>query len=272
MLDAAVEVAEQLGQEPRLQRVLNNLNDIPAPPGLYFDLRERIEAASGDSRALAQVAERDPSLTARILKIVNSGMYAVPRTVSNLSEAIAMLGTETVLGLVLATHLYNGLPPPGLRLDVLWDHAQRVSVHARAIATLERKPEVRDAATVAGLLHDIGVLVLLENDALSYQSLLQTAQGCESTLARLERQTYGMDHGELGAVVLRLWCLPRPIVTAVAQSHSQVLPDDSAARAVLAAEWFAASVAAVPDALAELPPEVIDHWRSCANQDNSQVA
>ncbi len=266
IVEAAILVAARAAQNKRLQRVISELHDVPSPPTLYFDIREQIENMSGDLRRMAEITAKDPSLVARILRIANSGFYGLPRSVSDLSEALGLIGTDALLGMVLAAHLYAGLPPPGLKLEVLWQHTLRVSSLARQITRLEGGDlNLQSVSAVAGLLHDIGMLVLLENEPARYQPLWRQSAGDEQTLARLEVETFGVTHGELGALILMLWSLPESVVQAVADSHAVAATDDMslASRAVMAAEWLLDQTHEdiTPEGLAALSEETLTRWR-----------
>lgn len=239
-LSTAQEVSAQLSANPLLAGLISQLDKLPSPPVLYFDLREELESENGDLAGLAQITARDPALVAEVLKIANSGFYALPRSVTDLPSAIRLLGSDTLLSLVLAAHVFSGMPPPGMRLDVLWKHSARVSSLARQIAATQGADRNQQGAcAVAGILHDIGLIVLLENNPSTYQQLWKACSGDEVRLAEMERSTYGMDHGEIGAMVLKLWTLPEEIVQAVQISHRWEEPVDApVAQAVMTAEWL----------------------------------
>jgi HD-like signal output (HDOD) protein len=269
ILAAGLAVAERASQHSELAKLISRLHDVPSPPVLYFDIREQLEAPDGNLAQMAGITARDPSLVARVLKIANSGFYALPRTVSDISEAIGLIGTDSLLGLVLAAHLYSGLPPPGLNLELLWQHTIKVSSLARQVAQLEGGSRTEQStSSVAGLLHDIGLMMLLENEPARYQPLWQRSGGDEAELARMERDAFGVTHGELGALVLALWTLPDAVVQAVANSHMPAATGLSlTCRAVLAAEWLLDASgslrpdeAATPPALGAMGTEQLDLW------------
>lgn len=210
----------QLREHPALTRLLADLRRIPTPPRLYFEIREALQAPESDARSVADMVSRDPALTARILKVANSGFYALPRTISETREAIALLGTDIVSSLVLAAHIFSSLPVPGVDLDGLWQHGLRVSALSRRIAADQggSRQDI-NAAGVAGLLHDLGQLILLANGTDVYHAMLRNAAGDETALLEMERHHFGAGHPELGAFVLSLWSLPDAIVDAVAHHH-----------------------------------------------------
>ena len=272
ILTAAVEVSQRARQHVQLQKIICNLEDVPSPPTLYFDIREQLDSPDGNLERIATLVARDPSLVARVLRIVNSGFYAMPRSISDIGQAIGLIGADALLGLVLAAHLYSGLPPPGLKLELLWQHSIHVSAMARQITRLESGDRnAQSQSAVAGLLHDIGLMVLLENEPARYQPLWQKSHGDEAVLATLEREAFGITHGELGAVILMLWSLPAEVVEAVAHSHApaEMFPCDPAelsivSRSVLAGEWLIdrARDADVPAALQGASEDTLNRWRA----------
>lgn len=167
----------------------------------------------------------------------------MPRTITDINEAVVYLGTDTITSLVLAAHMFDRMPMPGINLDAMWQHSLMVAALARHIAGEQGGDRLTvNTAGVAGLLHDIGQLTLLSNVPERYQSMLQQAGGDEGLLLELEHGEFGVGHAEVGSYVLGLWSLPDAVVEAVAQHHS--LPADSGqsavlvARSVFMAEWL----------------------------------
>ena len=190
VVSTALEVSARLSANPRLAGLISRMDKLPSPPMLYFDLREELESEAGGTAGLARITARDPALVAEVLKIANSGFYALPRSVTDIADAIRLLGSDALLSLVLAAHLFSGMPPPGMRLDVLWKHSARVSSLARQIAAMQgANRNQQSACAVAGILHDIGLIVLLENDPSTYQQLWKESNGDEAKLAEMEQAT-----------------------------------------------------------------------------------
>ena len=149
----------------------------------------------------------------------------------------------------------------------------RVSTLAKQIAQAEGASHAEQCeSAVAGLLHDIGILVLLENEPARYQPMWRSSGGDERVLAELEREAFGATHGELGALILMLWSLPDAVVKAVAHSHNVQRPNDGdlplTSRAVLAAEWLLDSSADVeaPESLLPLPDDGLVQWHALRDQ------
>ena len=227
----------------RLTNLLSNLRTIPTPPRLYFEIRDELNSPNGDARSIANIISRDPSISAKILKVANSGFYAVPRSVTDLRDAITYLGVDTVATLVLAAHVFNRMPIPGINLDALWKHSLTVSALAQHVAIQEGGDRLTiNTAGVAGLLHDIGELILLTNVPDIYYPIIRSFAGDEDALLAREVEHFGVTHAQFGSYVLSLWSLPDAVVEAVALHHdcSQHAGTDAPLtnRAVFAAERF----------------------------------
>lgn len=232
----------QLQANPQLVVLMSKIDNVPTPPALYFELRDEIDSPDSDAHSIASLISRDAALSARILRIANSGYYALPCSVSDLHQATALLGTELVLGLVLSVHLFESPPLPGVNLDALWKHCFAVSALAREIArSLGGTAADINTCSIAGLLHDLGSLVLLHNFSGIYQTMIRDAAGDESTLLKLELDHFQVGHPQLGGLMLDLWCFPEQIVKAVTHHHDSSDPggaDNTAVRAILLAEWL----------------------------------
>ena len=282
-LEAAIQrglgVWGQCSNNPGLAALLSNLNKIPTPPTLYFEIREELNSQDSDARSIAEIIGRDPALSAKILKVANSGFYALPRTITAIYEAISFMGTDTVTSLVLAAHVFDRMPLPGINLDAMWQHSLMVAALARHIATEEGGDRlVVNTAGVAGLLHDIGQLTLLSNVPELYQSMLRRAGGNENTLLEMEREQFGVGHPELGSYVLGLWSLPDAVVEAVAQHHNGTADEGHAVSlvntAVFSAEWvlqeFPAHARSGEESehqgLIDASPARIESWRGICEE------
>ena len=242
-ISRGIDVWLQCRENARLTNLLSNLRNIPTPPRLYFEIREELNSPNGDARSVAAIISRDPSVSAKILKVANSGFYAVPRSVTDIRDAITFLGADTVVTLVLASHVFTRMPVPGVNLDALWKHSLTVSAMAQQIAAQEGGDRLTvNTAGVAGLLHDIGELILLTNVPDIYYPMIRRFAGEESALLAMELEHFGVTHAQLGSYVLSLWSLPDAVIDAVALHHDSTQhAGDTASltnKAVFAAERF----------------------------------
>ena len=124
----------RLQQRPELANTLSDLDVIPTPPAVYFDIRDALEQETTTLAGLVELVQRDAALVAKVLKVANSGYFGAPRSITDLAAAVRLVGIELLLALALTSHLLECLPLPGVQLDKLWMHGLAVSTLARFIA------------------------------------------------------------------------------------------------------------------------------------------
>jgi len=195
----------------------------PSLPTLYLDLVRKLQSPDSSIDDIAKTVAQDIGMTAQILKIVNSAFFGLPRPTTNIAEAVSFIGVETVKHLVLAAGIFRQFEARklgGLSLETLWQHSSRAAGAAKAIAKSERVGrQVMEDAMVAGLLHDVGKLVLASNYPDQYEEVGRQAQAKRVEWLVEEREAFGFDHADVGGYLLGLWGLPPPVVEAVAFHH-----------------------------------------------------
>jgi putative nucleotidyltransferase with HDIG domain len=206
-------------QAMSLEQVAKSAGDLPAFPAIAMQALQLSEDPKTSARQLQFIIAKDQALTARILKIVNSAMYAFQREVSTLSHAIAILGFETVRSIIVAATVRQVFPTgnkrgPGLINQLLWQHSWGAAVAARAIAVSVGHHNVDEAFT-GGLLHDIGKMVLLKNREAFYG---------ETSFHKAETERFGFSHADVGALLASRWNFPSQLVQAISHHHDPVPP------------------------------------------------
>ncbi|HWH70429.1 MAG TPA: response regulator [Candidatus Sulfotelmatobacter sp.] len=216
-------------RSPEIQKLLTRKEALPSIPDVYFKILEAIQAPSNPTQQIAEIVASDPALTARMLQLVNSAFFGFAREVSGVDEAVMLLGVGTIRSLVLAMHLFSAfnVPPSGNSpLHQVWSHSGRVAQLARKIVSLEGgDAKLQEQAFTAGLLHDIGKLILADNLSAKYLEILAQARQARRPLVEVERQELQATHAELGGFLLDLWGLPAPLVEAVALHHEPACAD-----------------------------------------------
>jgi len=229
-----------------LKDLIAGTHELASLPQTSARLLELLEDPTVEAVQLLDVIGRDPGLTANLLKLCNSAYYGRRREVGSLLEALVMLGNRTVLTLAFATSmgkvLRGELAGYGLRGDDLWRHCLAVAFGAATIVRDEGRENLRDRAFTAGLVHDIGKLLL---DRLLARRLEWEAspQG-EREQLDVERQVVGFDHAEAGAALADAWRFPEQLVTAIRWHHEPEAAggDVSLVAAVHAADLIAVGV------------------------------
>jgi putative nucleotidyltransferase with HDIG domain len=195
---------------------------LPSPPAFYFALVRALRSHDIDLDNLTTHAAKDPALTAKLLQLANSAALGLRQQVTRVQDAISYLGLETTRSLVLLAHSFSycdKIRAAGFSLERLWQHSLRVGNLARVIAREEKaSAEVIDESFLAGLLHDIGKLLLAVNMPDEYSRVIErTQEGCSPWQAEFE--IFGATHAEVGAELMAAWNLPLSIVEALALHH-----------------------------------------------------
>jgi HD-like signal output (HDOD) protein len=179
---------------------------------------ELLRDPESDPYDVAECLESDPALAATILQLVNSSSFGLSRKILSLRHAIAYLGVRSLRLTVLSFGLVDGLTR-GVPARVCSHFWQRALTTAAAAAQLHgRRGAQADEAYSAGLLSDVGVLLLTQVDTQDY-TLLYTEHEHGRSLIDAERQRYGFDHAMLGAELLTRWNVPADLTVAVALHH-----------------------------------------------------
>lgn len=207
--------------------VLDCVRSLPPLPAAVNKLLLLAREPDADFRQITRVIETDQTLTARTLKASNSAIYMQPRRVETVRQATVLLGRETLLSLAVGasvTSLQNSLkrPWPG-DPAAFWRHSLGVGMLARALAKRLRTVEP-ETAFVAGLLHDIGKLIMLNHYGDVYAQVLMASQYGTKPLHLLERETFEINHAVMGHALCLHWNLPPSITHAVAEHHDTTAP------------------------------------------------
>lgn len=208
-----------------IDTILDFGDKLPAFPGAVAEVIRLLSDETADNDRIAAVLQRDQGLTAQVLKMANSAFYGVSRRVSTVKQALLVLGRNAVRSLVVAvaSQEFLGRPQPGYMLDrgELWQHSMATGIAAALIAgRVHYRPA--DEAFVAGLLHDIGKVVLSEFLAQRSEELTAKLGGDGELISfiELERELLHIDHATLGGLLLERWQLPPRLGRAIRFHHA----------------------------------------------------
>ncbi|RKZ14904.1 HDOD domain-containing protein [bacterium] len=172
---------------------------------------------------LQKVISDDQAMTARILKIANSAMYSCSRKIKTLTEAIVMLGFNSIRSLVVtsaARNLYNmKSSPSGLKERLMWEHSIGAGFACRLLAEA-KTPALTEEAFLAGLLHDIGKLVLTQRLPAEFDEIVQTVYNEGRPFAATEREVLGFDHAQVGALLVNKWKFSPALESVILNHHN----------------------------------------------------
>lgn len=194
------------------------IGQLPTVPSLYLEINALLEKDRATAEKLSQIISKDTAMTAMILKLVNSAFFNLRSAISIPSEALNYLGTDLLKSLVLAHGLFNQIASfgiPTFTINHLWRHSLAVAGTAKRIAEAESMGNQCAAECfTAGILHDVGILILASKFPKDYQRVLNMnlQDGCD--LAFAEHHIFNTSHANVGGYLLGLWGLPESIVQA----------------------------------------------------------
>jgi HD-like signal output (HDOD) protein len=210
-----------VADEPQLKQLIMTIRDLPAMPHVASKVLELSSDPDTSASLLQQVIADDQAMTARILKIANSAMYACSRRIKTLSEAIVMLGFNSIRSLVVtsaARNLYtSGGARMGLKERLLWEHSIGCAFACRLLVA-ERHPALMEEAFLAGLMHDIGKLVLNLQLPDRFEEIVQVVYNENRDFHATEQELLGFDHAQVGAMLINKWKLS-PVMEEVIGLH-----------------------------------------------------
>jgi HD-like signal output (HDOD) protein len=206
-----------------LRSLVSQVCKIPSMPQAYQELMAQIQCPSKSLKDLGVIVARDVGMTAKILQIVNSAFFGLPRHVPDPVQAVCLLGLDVLKALVMTIHIFTELPLDSvedLGLGSLWNHSTETGAIAKRIASAQGcDREMCDHALMAGVLHDAGKLILATSQPTRFRDALRCASERGLALRAAEREEFGTTHAEVGAYLLGLWGLPDSTVEAVAFHH-----------------------------------------------------
>ena len=222
-LERAMALTELLNNAP-LKRFISQLKRIPSLPLLYHEFTRELNSADPSASRLGELISQDMAMTAKLLQLANSAAYGFRQEISDPRQAVILIGLDTIQAMVLSLSIFSALDPSLLgpnESDRLWEHSIRVGKYAKAIARSEGIAG-RDLAPFesAGLLHDIGKLIIASADPREYRRVLELAASTGTDQSHLELEILGCNHAAVGAYLLGIWGLPAAIVEATAWNHN----------------------------------------------------
>lgn len=208
----------------RVKYLVAGMPHLPSPPPVYF---ECVAATSGQSATAADIGAivaKDAALSARLVKLASSSSFGATHPVENPVQAAEKLGLDTLKSLVIALQTFAQFDETRMKdlsINDTWGHSLQVAKFTRHILESELFDKQQlEYGFLAGILHDIGKLVLALNRPDRYLATRMLAERSHEDRAELERRLFGAHHGALGAYLLHSWGLPNSVVEAVAFHHA----------------------------------------------------
>jgi len=223
VLERALALTDLL-QNESLQKFISRLTCIPSLPALYVEVTRELRSADPSASRLGKLIEQDMAMTAKLLQMVNSAVYGFRAEILDAKQAVLLLGMDTIQAMVLSLSIFSSFDPRLLssaQVERLWEDSVAVSRFSKAIAGTEGVTGCSlNPYQSAGLLHDVGKLIIAAADPREYRRIEDLAISTGTDQCLMESEVWGCTHAQVGAYLLSIWGLPETIVEAVAWSHN----------------------------------------------------
>jgi putative nucleotidyltransferase with HDIG domain len=224
LLETVIERAcnlQALIHNPFVRSTVGKIQKLPPLPKTYSRLIQALSNEGTSFKDVADILKQDLAMTAKLLQVVNSAFFRLSRRITNIEEAVSYLGTNQLKNLTLAVEVFrrpeSAKNIDGLSIDQIQAHSLFTGTLASRLLTDKRQQE---DAFMAGLLHDIGKVILLTELPETLAGVLAEMHLSRSPMHVTEARQFGVTHAEIGAYLLGLWGLPYVIVEAVANHHA----------------------------------------------------
>ena len=213
----------QVLADDAIRRVVARIETLPSMPASCLAIMTELQSEEASIRLVADLIAGDLGMAAKILQMVNSAFFGLYRRVNDVKDAVMLLGLDAIKALVLSINVFSAFDTrqmPFLDVGALWEHSLATGGYAKQImACRQQGRQETTAAFLAGMLHDIGKLILAANFSDAYRRLVRSDPADTGQRLEREREALGTTHAEIGAYLMGLWGLEPPILTAIAFHH-----------------------------------------------------
>lgn len=212
------------------KKIYSKIDELPTLPSVLPKLLNLIEDDKSTSSDIVNTISHDPALTSKILKVANSAYYGFPQGISDLDRAVALLGFNMVKSLALSLGVMQNISSEKsterFSENDLWFHSVVVATALKELSKRFGEKENSDFRFIIGLLHDIGIIILDQFFSDQFQEVLDELNKVErGSLHIVEKNVLGIDHGEIGAMLLERWQFPPEVRYPIAVHHQQKVPE-----------------------------------------------
>ena len=205
------------------KELVKDIRGLVTLPHVYVQIGRLIDDPKSSSADIAKAVSQDPSFTIRLLQVANSALYRLPTHVDTVGKAVSIIGTAQIRNLALSLSVassFEGLPNELVSMENFWKHSLLCALNARYLAREVGRCDP-DAMFAAGVLHDIGELIIFNRmpEKAKEALLMVLDSGDEMPVYQAEQQVIGFDHSDVGGELAREWHLPPLLEECIAHHH-----------------------------------------------------
>ena len=219
----------QLASSEEIKNAVKKITTIATLPEVVAKIVTTVEDPKSSAAQLHKIVSHDPALVTRILKVVNSAFYGLPGQIGPIERAIVLLGLNAVKNIAVAAslgQLFRGVKLcEGYTAKDLWTHCIAVAVASRDLSRSLKLP-VSDEAFLAGMIHDVGMLISMQLYPEKLREACELAKSNNVPFVVAERHLMGMDHQQLGQTLCEIWKFPKSCQIVAGNHHGHALPGD----------------------------------------------
>jgi HD-like signal output (HDOD) protein len=231
-------LATDYGMSSSMRELVGRIRTFPTIPSLYTDVVNALKDPNASTEEIGAIIAKDMAMTTKLVQVLNSAYFGLSRTITDPTEAVGILGFETVKSLIMTIKVlsqYDKVKPVYFSVDNIWRHSTQVARTARVMALLETSDNDCSAtAYTAGLMHDLGKVILAANFDSQYHGAHTVARKQQIPLWDVEKDIFGATHGEIGAYLLGLWGMSAEVIRVAALHHHPIRGGDTAFTALTA--------------------------------------
>ena len=204
------------------EALLKGLAELSSLPFIYIKINEAVNNPRSSIKDISEIISGDPGLTSRLLRLVNSAFYGFPSKIETVNRALLMVGMQQMRDLALATSvmsLFKGIPGHLVSMESLWRHSVACGLAARMLATVRQSGTNVELLFTAGIIHDIGRLVIYKKIPETAQEMILRCKDSKEPLYLVEKEMLGFDHSDLGRMLAQSWNLPPSLEEVLAYHH-----------------------------------------------------
>ena len=210
-------------QNEDLIKLVNKIEKLPSLPDIYLQLEREMSSSAISLSNVDKIISKDPVISAKVIQLSNSAFFGLPIRITDINRAVNYLGISIIKNLVLTIKLFKLLEGNNSKTKFytqIWNHSNEVAENVRKICSIKGySKSLKDDAFLAGLLHDIGKLILIDEFEDYFNNVSEIMKVEQIPFHEAEKKLLNANHAELGAYLLGVWGLPDSVVEAVALHH-----------------------------------------------------
>lgn len=203
------------------ERIVTKVLKVAALPAVAIKFSEAIKDPLTSNQDLEYIVSEDSALASKVLMIANSALFNFPSKINTISKAVTIIGHKQLSQIILSCSIvavFKDIPQKIVDMDLFWRHSIAVATASRILAAFRHEQNIEKYFT-AGLLHDIGKLIIFSEAPKYALEVIEESEKSNELIHKVEKNILGFDHAKLGAMLLKKWKLPDDVVSAVYYHH-----------------------------------------------------